>query len=237
MIAHVESQQASKKGALAESQPNRKEHGTVDTEPNLASANDAYIPTAKAFAGIRLDDLPRHESVLERRRKEALQKNEPRRSPTKPVDARSPLVLKPHLSRLEREKLECGAKGDHGGVLSKKEEEPTVPLEDLMRPHVCAMDRRKQDPSITGKYAPTASKSGEEHVGSLELKQHVCRLDRDKLAFQEKERNGDARQPVQRRKSRLELEKEAIEELYPEATGDEVGDDETPDREQRVRSG
>ncbi|KAI8110694.1 hypothetical protein M9435_002368 [Picochlorum sp. BPE23] len=221
MIAHIESTAAVKNADSAEALTNRQSPGTVDGRgSNPVSADDGhreYVPTAKAFGGIRLDDLPRHESVLERRKKEALEKNEPRKSPTRPIDTREPLnsILRPHLSRLEREKLEyCADNETTAHVLSKKKhEEPAPALEEVFSPHVCVMEKRKKDAALTQKYAPslksTGAKEGSEPE-SLDLKKHVGRLEREKMA----QRNGEPVMPVQRRKSRLEMEKEAIDELY-----------------------
>lgn len=224
MIAHIESTAAVKKGGSADALTNRQSPGTVDRRgSNPVSADDGhqeYVPTAKAFGGIRLDDLPRHESVLERRKKEALQKNEPRKSPTRPLDTCQPLdsILRPHFSRLEREKLEyCAENEPSTHMLSRKQEEPATALEEVFRPHVCVMQKRKQDAALTQKYAPSLKSAGAQEGSepeSLELKKHVGRLERDKMAFQEGQRNGEPIKPVQRRKSRLEMEKEAVDEFY-----------------------
>lgn len=232
MIAHIESTESPKREVPAEGLANEESPGTVDrfvpseVDSNPVSADDVhdeYVPTAKAFGGMRLHDLPRHESALERRRKDALQKNEPRKSPTKPVAAREPLtsLLRPHLSRLQREKLEYDAKSEASTHVppSKKQEEPTTALEDIFIPHVSLMEKRKNDAALKEKYAPSSRNKGAQkgsETESLDLVQHVCRLEREKTAFQERQSREDPSKPVQRRKSRLQMEKEAIEQLYSE---------------------
>jgi hypothetical protein len=77
----------------------------------LDRAEDSPIATTLTmdvdhFGGLKLEDFPVHESVLEKKKNAALAQGAPRKSPQKVTEDFVPLecILKPHVSILEQRK-------------------------------------------------------------------------------------------------------------------------------------
>ena len=79
---------------------------TLDRAEDSPIATTLTTNNTDSFGGLKLEDLPVHESVLEKKRDEALAKRAPRKSPQRVPEPFVPLecILKPHVSILERRK-------------------------------------------------------------------------------------------------------------------------------------
>lgn len=151
--------------------------------------DDSYVTVAESFQGISLSSLPKHVSVLERRKNAALEKGEPRRCPsyqakdvvmTESLDS----ILKPHVSRLDREKAKY-----------------------------CQLKENKD----MDRYVYKKKENGNSHVESLDamLKKPVSKLEKYIQEFKEGAHGNDSRTRNSNvRKSKLQMEKEAATAIF-----------------------
>eukprot|EP00890_Picochlorum_soloecismus_P006435 jgi/Picsp_1/6793/NSC_04132-R1_transport protein len=148
-----------------------------------------YITVAESFHGISLSSLPKHVSLLERRKNEALEKSEARRCPSykaKDVATIESLdsILKPHVSRLDREKAKYG--------------------------------QLKENKDIMDRYAYKKKENGKSEVQSLDavLKKPVSKLEKYIQDFKERASVENPRTGNNTRKSKLQIEKEAAAAIF-----------------------
>lgn len=172
--------------------------------------DDSYVTVAESFQGISLSSLPKHVSVLERRKNEALEKSEPRRCPSYqardvPVTESLDSILKPHVSRLDREKAKY-----------------------------CQL---KENKDIMDRYVYKKKEDGNSKVESLDamLKKPVSKLEKYIQEFKEGAHVNDSRTRNDVRKSKLRMEKEAATAIFgsPSCDAKQYGDsDVTKDMEE-----
>ena len=196
-----------------------------DDQDSQILTSEVYVTAAESFQGMSLKDIPKHTSILEQRKAEALQKEEPRMCPTRgkvghdapPLES----LLKKHVSRLERMKIDLKSE-----EISKRSENDSKAqsrgiagsLEDLV-PHKSRLEQAKEESLNSSRYEYRKKAVRQEIVDSLEdvLVPHKSRLERQQEAFKAGEHKEtttnqevmNARQVTKPPRSKLAIELEA----------------------------
>ena len=160
-----------------------------------AGEDGSYTTVAESFQGITLSSLPKHVSLLERRKNEALEKSEPRGCPSYKTKDDAIIesldsILKPHVSRLDREEAMYG--------------------------------QLKENKDVMDRYEYKKKENGNSQVESLDavLKKPVSKMEKYIQEFKEGMGVENPRAGNNTRKSKLQIEKEAAAAILGSSPSD-----------------